>query len=261
MQTIEESTRGDRSAGRSGRVARRQAAKLLAMGAIAMALVLATTLVADRDNRALATEFGTYSLLSPLSSTIWVTSTPRYHDGCEPYTSNYWDTPKFDDGTCHSAASGDFAMDFGASQDAYVYIDVNPAALDGFPAGGQYRIVAGDVVQWDSSANGKYQIFGIHVPDGAGGWMNYGWIVVGHINRFIYASGTVIAGPTTGHSVVAVAQVAPAGTWPVHLHFETYTNNGYSRPYDWDGPTNADDTSLSGPCNRSGSSATATRRC
>lgn len=41
----------------------------------------------------------------------------------------------------------------------------------------------------------------------------------------------------------------------MHLHFETYTNNGYSRPYDWDGPDNADDTTLSGPCNRTGSSA------
>lgn len=63
----------------------------------------------------------------------------------------------------------------------------------------------------------------------------------------------MIAGPTTGHSVVWVASVAPKGTWPVHVHLEVFKYNCYAKAMNWHGPNPvADDTYLGPTCSRSG---------
>lgn len=99
-----------------------------------MSAILVAALVVDGGGRAHAAtyETGAYAIISPLSQTKYVTSPARYHDGCEPYTSTYWDSPNFDNiSVCHPAASGDWAMDIAADQGAAVYVDVNPQAIDG----------------------------------------------------------------------------------------------------------------------------------
>jgi hypothetical protein len=199
---------------------------------------------------------GALRVYAPFGGSWWVTSPSRFHDGCEPYTSSYFDTPKFDGSTCVAGTSGDWAIDFaGGAVGANAYVDVEPGTIDGNYGLSIYRVVAGDILQWDSSANGKYQYFGIHVQTSTGSWENYAWILLGHVDNFNYPTpGTVIAGPTSGRSTVAVAKVAPAGTWPVHIHEEFFNYTYVARSYNWDGPTTDDDTSLTGPCSRGGGS-------
>lgn len=202
---------------------------------------------------------GALRVYAPFGGSWWVSSPSKFHDGCSPYTENYYDTYKFDDGSCYAASYGDWAIDFaGGSVGDNVYIDVEPGTIDGNYGLGIYRVVAGDISQWDQSANGKYQYFGIHVQTATGAWENFAWMLLGHIDNFSYPTpGTVIAGPTSGRITVAVGKVAPLGSWPVHIHQELYNYSYYARSYNWDGPTTDDDTALSGPCIRGGGSATA----
>lgn len=203
-----------------------------------------------------AWEQGTYAVRSPVAPDSTVTSPPRYHNQCSPYTS-YFDSPYFDNASvCHPAGitPGQWDMDIGAPVGANVYIDINPAAIDGFPAGSLYRVVAGATHHWDYSANGTYQYFGIHTWDSTiGVWENFAWILVGHINQQQYTTlNQVIAGPTTGHASLVVAKVAPKGSWDPHTHLEVSNYSYFSRPYNWHGPTTTNDTSDSPFCSRPG---------
>ena len=140
--------------------------------------------------------------------------------------------------------ASDWAVDFGAPQGANVFIDVEPGTIDGNYGLGIYRVVAGDIAQWDSSANGKYQYFGIHVQTSYGVWENFAWIVLGHLDPAYTTPGTVIAGPTSGRATVAVGAVAAKGSWFPHIHQEFYNYSYISRSYNWDGPTTDEDMSL-----------------
>ena len=136
---------------------------------------------------------GSYKVFSPLNSTKTVTSPPRYHDGCEPYTTHFSDSPNFDNpSVCVGGVSpaGDWAMDISQPYNGAVYIDVEPGSIDGFSAGSTFRVVAGTQSQWDGSSNGDYQYFGVHVlnPNNSQ-WENYAWILIGHTN-FWYAEAT-----------------------------------------------------------------------
>lgn len=202
---------------------------------------------------------GAVRVYAPFGGSIYVTSPSRFHDGCPPYTTDYYDSPKFDDGTCSRGVppASDWAIDFGVSYGANVYIDIEPGTIDGNYGLGIYRVVAGDVAQWDTSANGKYQYFGIQAQTGSGDWENYAWIVLGHIDPKFLSPGTVIAGPSSARATVAVGTVAAKGTWEVHVHQEFYNYTNYSRSYNWDGPTTDNDTVKGPTCVRSGSSPSA----
>ncbi len=199
---------------------------------------------------------------SPVSGTWWVSSPPRLHNGCEPYTSDYVDSPWFDvvypDGPCRSAVpvTADWAIDLngGAAGDV-VFIDIEPGTIDSNFGGGIYKVMAGDIGQWDNSANGQYQFFGVQVQTSTGVWENYAWIRLGHVNNFRFAPGALVAGPSSGRMTKIVANVAPKGLYEVHVHQDFYNYNYWSRSYNWDGPTTDDDLYLTGPCIRSGGSA------
>lgn len=202
---------------------------------------------------------GALRVYAPFGGLWTVTSPSRYHNGCPPDTTTHFDSVKFDNGSCTPAASGDWSIDFadGIAGSA-VYIDVEPGTIDGNYGLSVYRVVAGDIQQWNTSANGKYQYFGIHVQTPSGTWENFAWILLGHINNNYYLTpGTVIAGPTSGRTVTTVAQVAPAGSWPVHVHQEFYNYTYDSRSYNWDGPTTDNDTFKGPDCVRSGGSSPA----
>jgi hypothetical protein len=200
-----------------------------------------------------AYETGVYTIVSPVGPSVYVTSPPRYHDGCEPYTSSYYDSSAFDT-SCRSAAGGDWSMDMGdGTVGDNVYLEVQPQAIDGFPAGGLYEVVAGDVYHWDSSANGSYQYFGIHTWNpNTSSWENFAWVVLGHINSFQYSINQVVVQPTTGSSTTYVAKIAPQGTWHVHLHVEMYNYSHYARAYNWHGPTITNDATEGPQCSRPG---------
>jgi hypothetical protein len=234
--------------------------RTLALIALVAAIMIG---LGQTKNAAAAYETGTYQIRSPLDYTQWVTSPPRYHDG-SICPSTYWDSPDFDNtSVCRAAnvpAGGDtpdWAIDVDADQSDDVYIDVNPLSQEGFPAGSTYRVVAGDVYQWDSSSNGQYQYFGIHTWNpNTSGWENYAWARIGHIDNFVYpTAGTVIIPSTTGHHYAIVAKVAPQGSWGTHVHMDFYNYSGWSRAYDWDGPSNANDTILGPACLTGGGSA------
>jgi hypothetical protein len=71
-----------------------------------------------------------------------------------------------------------------------VYLDIVPKAIDGFSAGGTYRVVAGDSDNWDGGVgNDQYQYFGIHSWNfTSGAWENYAWIVLGTTSSIVYSS-------------------------------------------------------------------------
>jgi hypothetical protein len=201
----------------------------------------------------------TYVLESPLGVTAWVSSPPRFHNQCA-YTA-YVDDPHFDDGTCKGASNvnGNWSIDLWISSTSgqLVYLDINPQAIDGFSAGGTYRVVAGDSNNWNGgTGNDQYQYFGIHSWNfTTGAWENYAWIVLGHIDTLQYSSGSIICDTRTTPCTAYVAKIAPGPTpYPTHLHMEVknYVDGAawISRAYDWDGPSNAQDSTLSGPCSR-----------
>jgi len=197
---------------------------------VLIALTVGTALSLARPNAtfAAAYETGAYHIVSPMGGVArYVTSPPQFHDGCEPYTSSYYDSPKFDDGSCSpglSPTSGQWALDMQGSDNDFVYIDINPGAIDGVQAGTTYRIVAGTQGSW-GGVNGGYQYFGIHTWNPSIlVWENYAWIALGHIDNMVYTSGAVIAGPTTSRATVIIGQIAPQGTWAEHLHVEVSNN-------------------------------------
>jgi len=236
---------------------------MLVMMVIAALLALGPDRPGGRPRTAYADHtVGAVRVYSPASGTWWVTSPPRLHNGCDPYTTYYVDSPMFDVdpdvGPCRSAApvKADWAIDiYGMPAGTSAWIDIEPGTIDGNYGGGIYRVVAGEIGQWDSSANGKYQFFGIQVQTSPGVWENYAWIRLGHINNFRFNPGTVVAGPSSGRMMNVVAEVAPLGNYAVHVHQDFYNYNYWSRSYNWDGPTTDNDMDLTGPCIRSGGSA------
>jgi hypothetical protein len=151
---------------------------------------------------------------------------------------------------------GDWAMDIAGLYGDPVYIDVDPIGIDGDSgAAGYYRVVAGDVHDWrpnDNCSNDHYQYFGIHVWDDQLGWVNYAWVVLGHINS-TYSAGQTVISSTYLHTAAQVGSVASGSTcWPQHVHVEMYNYTNWSRSLDWDGPSNADDSTLGPACSRSG---------
>jgi len=213
---------------------------------------------------------GSYAIISPLGgSDDWITSPTRYHtdnpfDGGTCPVDNL-DDPDFDGlpgQPCRSAvtddgAPGDWSIDIGGVEDDPVYIDINPSGIDGASAGGQYRVVAGSVLDFrpnDTCANDKYQYFRIHVYNsGTSTWENYAWIVLGHMDSSYADGATVISSRTTQGTAIVGYVAAGSSCWPQHIHMEAYNYANYSRSYDWDGPRNNTDTSYTGPCIRSGS--------
>jgi hypothetical protein len=195
---------------------------------------------------------GTYHLFSPLSGTKWITSPPRYHNGCAEVV--YYDSPAFVNGTCGSAAGGDWSIDIDDVAGAPVYVDLRPGSIYGNPVGWPFRVLAGPVGQWDSSANGKYQRFYIQIQEN-GAWITHSWILLGHVNNFIYSNGTVIAYSQAPYHRVTkvVAYIAPPGTWGDHVHMEVYNTWHYAGTYNWHGPNPiANDATLGPACVRSG---------
>ena len=85
-------------------------------------------------------------------------------------------------------------------------------------------------------------------------WENYGWFRIGHFTSFVLP-GTVVIAPTSSPAWVQVGVVAPAGNYLEHLHMDFYNERGWSRPFDWHGPANADDRIWGPPCIPSGGSA------
>ncbi len=202
---------------------------------------------------------GAYLIYTPTDNVQWVNSPPRFHNGCSPYTEDYYDAPQFDGGpgACISAAGGQWAMDLNGIHGDNVYIDIQNGAINGWPAGGTYRVVAGEILEWDASVNGDYQLFGVHIPNGAGGWQNHAWFVLGHLNTWVYTVPETVIFQGTGRATFLIGKIAPYGASPPHVHAEYSNYFGFSRPYDWDGPGQAnEDTVLSGPCSRSSSSPT-----
>ena len=96
---------------------------------------------------------GAYHIISPLSGERYVTSPPRFHNGCpaEPL----YDSISFDNGVCDPAGitPGHWSMDLQIPEDSPVFIDIQPGAIDGVAAGSTYRVVAGDVHDWGCGAN------------------------------------------------------------------------------------------------------------
>lgn len=223
----------------------------------------AYAMISSPDKALAAYETGTYQIRSPLNYTQWVTSPSKYHDGAPTCPESNWDSPSFDNTDCRAAgvptgtATPNWAIDIDAVYQDAVYIDINPSGEDSFAAGSTYRVVAGDIYQWDSSSNGKYQYFGIHTWNpNTSSWENYAWVRVGHLTPTYTTPDTVIISSTTLHQVVQVGTVAAEGTWPDHIHMDFYNYSGYSRSYNWDGPSNANDTGTIGPaCIYAGGSA------
>lgn len=224
--------------------------------ALLVAAVALTGLTFGAKDAAASHTVGALRVYAPVAGSNWKVSSPsRFHDGCEPYTTSYYDSPNFDNGTCGPGVLGwdvDWSIDFaGGGVGANVYIDVQPGTIDGNFGLSTYRVVAGGIYQWDSSLNGKYQYFGIHVQTSGGSWENYAWIVLGHIDNFSYPTeDTIVAGPTTSRSTVVVAKMAPKGTWDPHVHQEFYNYAYVARSYNWDGPATDNDLSLDPSCNR-----------
>lgn len=205
-------------------------------------------------------ETGTYLVRSPVDKTRFVTTPGRYHNGPNCPV-ELFDSPRFDSPDCTHAGipqgtlPPDWSIDVHAEAGEYAYIDIYPLAQDGHPAGGLYRVVAGDIFEWDSTTTGKYQYFGIHTwnPE-ISAWENYAWVRLGHINSFTPPGATVIS-PTTEPAWAAVGRVAPAGGYLAHVHMDFFNERGWSRSYNWHGPTNATDDTWGPPCVPAGGSA------
>jgi hypothetical protein len=257
----------------SDRIAPPPRSRLQPLIGLSLLLLLAIALQPDT---ARGYHTGTYAVWSPGAGSFGVTSPPRYHNGCEPYTSSYFDSPNFDNpavcgpaataiGNSGSTQGGHWSMDVAIFAGQPVYVDVDPFAVDGFPAGGTYRVVSGGIYTWSGSGNNQYQVFGIHVYNSfLQVWENYGWVVLGHINP-LYGSGVVLCGPTTSRCTTYVGTVATAGTWPAHVHMEVANNvagTGYvARSYNWDGPSNANDLVWGPLCSRTSSNASQATTC
>ena len=52
---------------------------------------------------------------------------------------------------------------------------------------------------------------------------------------------------------VQIGTIADQGSWAEHVHVEMFNYSGYSRSYEWDGPSNADDQDYDRACSRSSS--------
>ncbi len=165
---------------------------------LAISLVISLSLLSEPAAPVRATHTTrTYVLESPMGVSPYVSSPPRFHNQCA-YT-YYVDDPHFDDGTCKGATNvnGNWSMDFfySATSGQNVYLDIVPKAIDGFSAGGTYRVVAGDSDNWDSGVgNDQYQYFGIHSWNfTSGAWENYAWIVLGTTSTLYIAQGRSFA--------------------------------------------------------------------
>ena len=225
---------------------------------LAISLLLAPAAAIIQGDRATAVEQnGTYVVISPRSSSAWITSPGRFHDGVSCSDWEKYDSPQFDDGTCIKAGliSGDWAMDINGSDNNSVWIDINPAGIDGQGAGGYYRVIAGPTGTWDSNCtNGGFQTFYVQTKTSQGQWELNAEITLGHIDTLQYSETSTVISDINGRDNAVIGYVAPteAGCWGEHVHIQVYNYEDYARVFDWDGPSNAADTSLSGPCSRSG---------
>lgn len=236
--------------------------RLLSLARVTVAALLAAfaVLLPPAPETSAVYETGTYLIRSPVDEPRFVTTSGRYHNGPNCPV-ELFDSPRFDSSDCTNAAipvgghPPDWAIDVHANAGDFVYVDVYPLAEGGAPAGGLYRVVAGDIYQWDSTPNGKYQYFGIHTwnPEIAN-WENYGWIRLGHIQSFT-APGSIVISPTTEPAWAAVGRVAPAGGYLEHVHMDFYNERGWSRAFNWDGPSNSADATWGPPCNPAGGNA------
>lgn len=203
---------------------------------------------------------GTYAIFSPLALTQPVTSPSRFHTNGSSCPVSLYDATEFDDTSyCVSAVgTGNWSIDVDATSGDDVYVDVEPYSFNGYTAGGQYRVVAGgmgDFRPGQTCADDAYQYFGLHVWNSLTSmWENYGWIVLGHINRNTvrFTEGQIVISSRTTRGTTVVADVASSDCWGDHVHAEFYNYTMVSRSYDWDGPTNNDDSTLGPYCTRSG---------
>lgn len=185
-----------------------------------------------------------WRIYSPVTSNQWVTSPTRYHNGCSE--TSLYDSTAFDNGTCGSALGGDYSADIAAGSGCCAFIDVNPNSSV------TYRIRAGAIGSftpsgcWSAAPN--YQYYYIDRLSGSN-WITVGWIVLGHTTNFRYNNGTVI-GSGTGRLTFIVADVGSSSC--PHIHMEVYNNTDWAVAYDWDGPSNSNDSSLGPACVTSG---------
>jgi hypothetical protein len=198
---------------------------------------------------------GTFGLVSPRTTTAYVTSPGRFHNGC---TDEYeFDSPQFDDGTCDKAAlvNGDWSLDIDGVDGNAAWVDVDPAGIDGHSSGGTYRVIAGAQGTWNSSCdNGGFQTFFIQTKTVHGAWESNSQVTIGHIDTFQFSQGATVIAETTSRNNAIIGYVAntEAGCWAEHLHIQAWNSQAYARVFDWDGPVNDVDSTISGPCSRSG---------
>lgn len=201
---------------------------------------------------------GTFVLVSPRSSTAYITSPGRFHNGCA--AEDYYDSPDFDDGTCIKAASvdGDFSLDVAGADGNAAWVDIDPEAIDGQGSGGNWRLVAGAIGTWDANCdNGAYQTFYLQTKNALNQWENNAKITIGHADTWQYDEDEVVIGESSGQENAIVGYVAnwESGCWDEHLHVQVWNYEAYARIFDLDGKVLDDpDTDIDGPCNRAGSS-------
>ena len=144
----------------------------------------------------------------------------------------------------------------------YVFIDIAPGTIDGNFGSVVYRVKAGPISNFASKAgctagatdNTQYQKFIIQAQNGSV-WEDFSFIIVAHVDNLSYpVNGTIIAGPTSSRSTVIVATVdSTTCSWPAHLHWEGFSNTGWARTYNWDGPSSQNEYGDWGPaCTRAG---------
>lgn len=160
------------------------------------------------------------------------------------------------------SASVDEEMERLSARHLDVFIDIAPGTIDGNFGSVIYRGKAGPISNFASKAgctagtsdNTQYQKFIIQAQNGSI-WEDFPFIIAAHVDNLSYpVNGTIIAGPTSSRSTVIVATVdSTTCSWPAHLHWKGYSNTGWARTYNWDGPSAQNEYGNWGPaCLRSG---------
>jgi hypothetical protein len=227
---------------------------------LAAILFLVLAITASPGTANAVDDDGTFVLISPRSSTAYVTSPGRFHNGCT--AEEDYDSPDFDNGTCSAAggSDGDFSLDIAGSADSAIWIDIDPESIDGQSSGGTWRLVAGAISSWNANcSNGGYQTFYLQTKNLSNQWENNAKITMGHGDTWQFDEDEVAIGETSSRDNVIVGYIAPDDDdcWPEHIHGQVWNYQAYARIFDLDGPSNATDTTLGPACIRTGGSDTA----